>query len=180
MAEARKAAVIVTNVDPKATLDLVTEFFEFHGKTKTVALWQGERAFVEYADQGAARSALLFDKANFMGRTIGVVMCGADAAAEQAERPLELHEAQPGSKAAEECEDFEKIDRPPDSLAGIMSSSSNPAPDPQQKTKSAPLPAAQLVAGMTCFQQALAQPINDFRCVLATTVAGFALLAISS
>ena len=153
-------------------------FFQFHGQISAVSI-QGTRATIEFADSRAARSALLFDKAGFMGQPIGVQLAGGDSP-ETAEPPLSSspHPGEqppsaedspspaPGSGSEEEFEKVEKVE---------VDAAHPEAPDTEHTHGRSAFAGRPLA----CFQEALQDhPINDARALLGLTTIGLAVLSL--
>ena len=125
------------------TASRARSFFTFHGKVLKVTI-QDSLGLVEFADAPAARSALLFDQASFLGQTISVTM---DKPPAEAAKPQEVAEE-------EAYEDpFVRVDKPTSS--DIADHNAAPAaaqpptktqPPPQPPHASPPDPAADSAA----------------------------------
>ena len=125
------------------TASRARSFFTFHGKVLKVTI-QDSLGLVEFADAPAARSALLFDQASFLGQTISVTM---DKPPAEAAKPQEVAEE-------EAYEDpFVRVDKPTSSDIAdhnVAPAAAQPPtktqPPPQPPHASPPDPAADSAA----------------------------------
>ena len=125
------------------TASRARSFFTFHGKVLKVTI-QDSLGLVEFADAPAARSALLFDQASFLGQTISVTM---DKPPAEAAKPQEVAEE-------EAYEDpFVRVDKPTSSDIAdhnVAPAAAQPPtktqPPPQPPHVSPPDPAADSAA----------------------------------
>ena len=69
--------VCVSSLPASCTDAQLRDFFAFHGKIERAVLLPHE-AYLEFARPSAASSALLFDKANFLGATIRVTLSSSN------------------------------------------------------------------------------------------------------
>eukprot|EP00308_Calcidiscus_leptoporus_P022737 CAMPEP_0119399574 /NCGR_PEP_ID=MMETSP1334-20130426/141428_1 /TAXON_ID=127549 /ORGANISM="Calcidiscus leptoporus, Strain RCC1130" /LENGTH=173 /DNA_ID=CAMNT_0007423467 /DNA_START=87 /DNA_END=608 /DNA_ORIENTATION=+ len=172
------SAVDVTNVsDDEATAEtaeLLKSFFEFHGAIRKVTV-SGTAACIQFADATAARSALLFDKAAFLGRTIGVAQASVEAAAEKVAAEKAAAEKGADPKRAEE--EFERVEHPLPSAAAIQLPELA-ATSPPAKAAGSGAAAASL-GRFECFRQALSEPPNNASVSLLVTLAAMAMLSLS-
>lgn len=68
--------VHVSGLSSTATEELLSNFFTFHGKIEGITI-NGDSAHIQFGSASAAKSALLFDKASFLGQVIAVQLSDA-------------------------------------------------------------------------------------------------------
>jgi len=167
--------ILVVNLSDTATTPTLTEYFCFHGKIEKVVV-DGASALVTFGDAAAARSALLFDRATFLGTHISVT--------------LDDSRTSPMRRTIAEASSPEEEDSPPrlsaDASGARVPASECEVPRPQPPASSGAPPAATppIVTTFTptqysSFAAAVAiSRLNGEREVLGVTLAILAMLAV--
>eukprot|EP00316_Scyphosphaera_apsteinii_P017430 CAMPEP_0119313052 /NCGR_PEP_ID=MMETSP1333-20130426/27702_1 /TAXON_ID=418940 /ORGANISM="Scyphosphaera apsteinii, Strain RCC1455" /LENGTH=180 /DNA_ID=CAMNT_0007317785 /DNA_START=62 /DNA_END=604 /DNA_ORIENTATION=+ len=163
-------SITVTSLSADSTTELLRNFFTFHGKIQRVEI-NGSVAAIEFADASAARSALLFDKASFMGQTIGVSLCSMSLNEGAAQEASAVPSGIQKSKADRSEEDFEKVEHPEAAnISKPESHTSTPSTDARSlknaSTMSAGCERTTAMDRAACFEQVLREPINGIRQVV--------------
>ncbi|KAL1498682.1 hypothetical protein AB1Y20_013994 [Prymnesium parvum] len=191
-----KRVVEVTGVSSSATRQLLIDFFSFHGKIEECTLSRsgnggGFVGYIQFSNASAAKSALLFDKANFLSHPIGVQM--SDYAMPRSEpspqdTPPPASAPSPAVASSETCDSmeqeavvverlvaswddnecFEKVEQEDAEEPG-----SRPPPEEGVSTDKVKHEAEPEPDAFLCFRQLAQEPLNQPQALLFLTITSF-------